>query len=409
MFLFQSTGKVQVVSPIANLNKHNVELESSIQAWRNLSNSPQPDITAINKSVNNVAILAFKTIGAAAAILDPNSKDKAPENSPQYQVALRAMMFAKRTMEELDKQKFGTTEAYKYKDGPIVTVANAVAHFNKEDGKADGDYYYTTRLTNAAYQDTYFKNYFAVLFSPSLQGVDKLSATRLANALTDAARLQSATIKIPFKNKTEAKDFAEVAKSGGIPYCKVVVEPVILDNAGFTSQSKILLLSIIYDKDYLPPATTPSAPKQFTVAGIKMHEIAKVPANQESKFIGAGIYGAAPTLEQLKEKDNTSSAHQKKTPYSFFVHYQYAEKFNEVNPDSEASARLAFRDLINNYMRYMGVSLDNYKPPIMAEFFKAQAGQDFLAEFKNFCAAGAFTGYATVENKKQVEIGRAHV
>ena len=378
MFLFQ-VNRPEQASPIAKLNGYNADLEASIFSWRSSAAKPDRD---------KVIFSAFNAMGAAAGILDP--KSKVPESSPQYQLALRTMRLAKRTMEELNGKGFGA-EAFKYPDGSAISVANAVNFF-----KAGGALAYTNSLQNAAFQDMYFKNYFAILFSPSFGKVDQLSIIRLANALTDAAYVRSATIKMPFSSEADAKAFADFAASGGIPYCKVTSGPEI-SSAGFANQ-KIVIFSISYDDQRASAATKSQLPK---ISGLHLKQYTIAPL-QKSEYSREGLaYGDAPTLDQLKT-DNLSSAQQKKTPYSFFAEFQYAEKFNEANIESIASAKDAFILLINDYMKYMGVSLDAYSPPELTTFFKAQEGKDFLAEFKKIYESGKFIGSATVEGRKQV-------
>ncbi len=388
MFLFQVTNAEQA-SPIAKLNLYNTDLEKNIFAWR--SHPSKDNLTLLIK-------LTFNAMSAAQGILNPKSKDKAPESSPQYQLALRTMRLAKRTIEELNSKGF-SDEAYTYPNGSVISVAGAVAFFTVDAVKGPGPLAYTNDIQNAAYQDMYFKNYFAVLFSPSFKDADNMSVIRLANALTDAAYVRSATIKMPFSNEKDAQAFADFAKSGGIPYCKVTSSPEISD-AGFANQ-KMVIFSISYDGNYLP-AEGASKARLPSIPDIKQYTVAPLPKSEYSRT--GLVYGDAPTLDQLKERDNPSSSQQKRTPYSFFAEYQYAEKFNEANIESIASAKDAFLGFINDYMQYMGVSLSNYTPPDLTTFFGAPdgKGRDFLIEFKQMFESGKFIGSATVESRKQV-------
>ena len=371
MFLFQATA----TSPVQLLNRNIETLEARILEWRD---DPKKAATA--------AVAAAAIMGDAVLII----KDKGiPEKSPQFQLALRALMLAKRAMEELVKQGFNDAIS----EAGNKTPQNLVDLFGTGGALKE-----TANFQNAAFQDTYFKNYFALLFSPSFKTADKLSVIRLANALTDAAYVRSAAIKMPFNSEKDAQAFADFAKNGGIPYCKVLGEPAISDS-GFGNQ-KIVVFSISYAPDYLPAATDAPSIALPEISNIKQYTITPL---SKSDFSRTGVvYGDAPSLAQLKARDNASSSQQKKTPYSFFAEFQYAEKFNEANIGSKASAKDAFIMLINDYMKYMGISLDVYNPPELATFFNSKDGTDFLREFKQIYESGNFIGSATVENRGQV-------
>jgi hypothetical protein len=374
------TTNVESSTPIQQLNFYNKGLETSLFAWR----GALTDKTKANVVLSNASI----AMGLAHGILE-GQKDNL--NSPQAQLALRALRLAKRALEELNTQGFGSSEKV-----PVgkesLSASDLLGYFAQ-----GGDLSYTNSMANASYQDLYFKHYFALLFSPAFKDYSQLDIIRLANTITDAAEQGSVTIKMPFKTKDEADKFIAFAKGGGIPFCHVSGNP---QEAGFVEGGRqIALVSLIYDANYAAAVkakgAAPAAPST-----IREYTFARK-ATSEFVQLEGGVYGNSPTLQQMQQA-HSSSEQAKKTAYTYFNELHYAEKFNEANIESKASAMNVFIDLVNDYMQYMGHSIDVYNPPTLQTFFNSETGKEFLAEFKKFYEAGALTGLASVEKESQL-------
>jgi len=361
MFLFQSTANVPAKSPIANLSMHNADLENSILAWRK---SPS------NDNINKVTIFALKTIDAASLILDPAKK--VPENSPQYQVALRTMMLAKRTMEELKNQGFGTSEAFKV-EGVTVTVANVVDHF-----KEGGTFAYTTRLQNAAYHDTYFKNYFAVLFSPSLKGADPISATRLANALTDAAYSESVTLKMPFASQAAADAFTKSASAGAIPYCSVVGAPSVTAVAGaFAGNSFVASITIEYNKNWSPAPMAATKGADASISQITFSPAMSTTSLKSVRRLPSS--SRAINEEYIKPKLSTLPSENENSGTTVLYKHldlSYAKLFKPQASDKE-NLNFIVKGLMTDEANYLGHNVNHAKNPPLEEFLKQPEGKKF--------------------------------
>ena len=198
------TTDVAKLTPIQQLNFYNKELENSLFAWRGALTD--------NAKVQDVLSDASVAMGLASQILN---EQKNNPNSPQAQLALRALRLAKTALEELKKRGFGSSQKVQV-GSEALGATDFLDYF--EPG---GGLHYTNTFVNAPYQDTYFKHYFALLFSPAFKNYSQLDIIRLANTLTDAAEQGSVSIKMPFKNKAEADEFIAFAKGGGIPFCRV--------------------------------------------------------------------------------------------------------------------------------------------------------------------------------------------
>ncbi|GEM_PF-3656123 len=373
-------ANMQKLTPIQQLNLHNKNLEASLSDWRS-------NLTDRNLA-ETCAQRTLTAMGAAVGILESETN----KLSPRAQLALRTIRLAKRTFEELKNQKFGDMQIPPQESAgdQFTTPAAALELFDKNE-RFKG----TNTATNAAYQDMYFKHYFALLFSDSFSRYGQLDIVRLANTITNAALQGAVTIKMPFQNKDDADKFVEFAKSGGIPFCSVAGGS---QEAGFIEGGRqIAVLSLRYDGSKAAvKGAAPAAPST-----IREYTLTKITHPSVFEPLQGGVYGTAPTLQQMQQL-HSSSEQTKKSAYTYFKELQYAEKFNEANLESKAAAKDVFIDLINDYMQYMGYSIDAYDPPELQTFFNSDKGKEFLAEFKKFYESGTLAGSASVEKKSQL-------